>query len=198
MNNDPEQNETLIDALRSYGLREDIKKLHNEIMPGMQKAQVKTTPVLRLSRLISRVAAAILLLVLGTGIFLYIDTTAESLYSKKYIPYEASPQRGGSEPSNTRAIKEFENAQYLLQTNQPGRAIHSLEKILENNISSGKRTLNDDVEYYLALAFLKDRQAEKAYELFTKIHNDPHHLYHDQVSDWDLLRLKILSWKNKQ
>jgi hypothetical protein len=68
---------------------------------------------------------------------------------------------------------------------------------LNENRSGGKKVLNDDAEFYLALAYLKKGETKKSTDIFQKIHDNKNHLYNDQVTDLFLFRLKLLALKNK-
>ena len=195
MNNEEENNDTLNDALRSYGLKQDIKRIHSDMMQSMSARQ-KSAPVKSMFPVLLRVAAAILILVAATGIFVYTSSTPESLFENKYHPYEQSAQRGDNVPPGM-IQKKFEEGQSYLRNGDAESAIITFAGILNENARSSEKVLNDDAEYYLALAYLKDKQPENALPILEKIHSDKNHLYHDEVTSWYLLKTKIAAWRNK-
>jgi hypothetical protein len=198
MNNEAENNEDLKDALKSYGLKAEISRLHKEIMPGMPQIKSSPVPVFSIGRLLTRVAAAILIFCVGTVAIIYFTNSPQQLFEKNYVPYENSVQRSGNKNIQSEAANNFITAQQYLENNQPGEAIQSFEKVLAIDSATNQKILKDDAEFYLAMAYLKHNQSSQAYAILNKIHNDPNHLYHDQVSRWFLIKLKIVSWKNKK
>lgn len=196
MTNDPENNESLKDALKAYGLKQDIQRIHMEMMTGLKYDQRNMYPVRSMFRFAGKIAAAVLILIISTGIFIYFNSTPANLFESKFFPYEESAQRGNeAKPS---VIKEkFLQAQSFLRTGDTEKAILTFAEILNINSGSAEKILNDDAEFYLALSYLKADQPDNALPLFQKIHDDDNHLYHDQVSDWYLLKVKIAAWKNR-
>ena len=192
MMNDPENNDTLKDALKAYGLKQDIRRIHNEMMPVLKKK----APVRSLFSYANRIAAAILVFILATGIIVYFTSTPANLFNNKYEPYEESAQRGNS-PAASEIKNKFTQAQTYLRTGDTEKAILTFAEILYINSRSQQKILNDDAEYYLALAYLKADQPANAIPVFQKIHDNKNHLYNDEVTDWYLLKVKISAWKEK-
>lgn len=195
MNNEEENNEALHDALRSYGLKQDIKRVHGEMMQSMRKPAT-TAPVRSMFSVIMKVAAALLILVFATAIFVYTTSTPQSLFESRFHPYEQSAQRGDKKPTGN-IQEKFDEGQSYLRNGDAPKAIVTFAGILSENARSAEKVLNDDAEYYLALAYLKDQQPENALPVLEKIHGDENHLYHDEVSSWFLLKAKIAARKNK-
>ena len=194
--NDPENNETLRDALRAYGMKKDISRIHNEMMSQLKPGEKKIAPVRSLFSYAGRIAAGILIIVLAAGILVYMNSTPASLFSDKYVPYEESTQRGNA-PSASDIKTRFTEGQTFLRNGDPEKAILLFAQILNTNSTAPQKILNDDAEYYLALAYLKADQPENALPLLQKIHDDRNHLYHDEVTGWYLMKVKIAAWKNK-
>lgn len=196
MMNEPENNETLVDALKVYGLKQDINRIHKEMMPSLKSSEKNIAPVRSIFRYAGRIAAGILFLVIGTGIFIYFDATPENLFSNKYVPYEESVQRG--DPPAASAIKrKFLEGQKFLNSGDPLKAVLIFSEILRSNTQMPEKILNDDAEFYLALSYLKAEEPSLALPLLQKIHDNPDHLYNDQVSGWYLLKVKIAALKDK-
>lgn len=192
MTNDPEENENLRDALRSYGLKQDIKRIHNEMMPALKRKP----PVRSLFSYANRIAAAILILIVSAGILLYFTSTSSNLFNSRYEPYEESTQRGNAAVASEIKTK-FLEGQKMLEEGNAVNAINIFTEIIESNRESNDKILADDTEYYLALAYLKANQPGNALRIFQGIQNNKTHLYNDKVTDWFLLRVKIASVREK-
>lgn len=192
MINDPENNQTLKDALKAYGLKQDIRRIHNEMMPALKKKAL----VRSLFSYAKRIAAAILLLIISAGTILYFNSTPSNLFDSRYEPYVESAQRGG--PAKASEIKRsFLEGQKMLQEGNTAQALSTFSQIIRINAHSQEKILNDDAEYYLALSYLKAGQAANALPIFKSIHDNANHLYNDKVTEWFLLRVKIASWREK-
>jgi tetratricopeptide (TPR) repeat protein len=198
MNNDAENNEDLKDALKSYGLKGEISRLHKEMMPGMPRIKSTPVPVFNIGRFVSRAVAAILIFCVGTVAIIYFTTSPQALFDKNYVPYENSVQRSADRDLQSAATKNFITGQEYLDNNQPGEAIQSFEKVLAIDSATNQKILKDDAEFYLGMAYLKQNRPSQAYTILNKIHSDRNHLYNDQVSKWFLVKLKIVSWKDKK
>lgn len=195
MNNEPENNPLLHDALKAYGLRNDIGRLHKEMMGELSEKKIHR-PVRFLS-ISLRIAASLLLMIFGVAAYIYISTTSQQLFDRKFVPYEVSVQRSGDSTANGVIFQKFGEAQQYMIQNNPQEAIVSLEELINDNRRRGTVVLTDDSEYYLGLAYLQANEPTKAYQLFNKINRQRDHLYHKQISDWYLFRLRMLAWKSK-
>lgn len=192
--NDAENNKTLHNALKAYGLKRDIGRIRRE-MTGERSVPVRNVaPVKSMFGQFMKVAAAIMLLIIGTAVFIYMDSTPENLFGSKYELYKEPVQRG--EPSRTSEIKtKFLQAQDFIQSGDTEKAILIYSDILHTNSRRSEKIMNDDAEYYLALAYLKAEQPENALPIFENIHNNTAHLYNDQVGSWFLMKVRIAAWK---
>ena len=134
--------------------------------------------------------------IVSFAIVVYFTSTPASLFSNSYEPYHESAQRGNELPaSETRNL--FLEAQQMLHQGNAEKAINLFSDIVAKNVNSSQKVLNDDAEYYLALAYLKAGQPGNALVILRKIKNDKNHLYNDKVTDWFMLRVKIAAWKEK-
>jgi hypothetical protein len=193
MINEPENNDNLKEALKAYGLKHDIRRIHNEMMPTLNRK----APVKSLFSYANRIAAAVLVLIISAAIVVYFTSTPANLFNNKYEPYEQSAQRGNM--PETSAIKtRFLEGQKMLQEGNTVNAINIFSEIIESNKQSNNRILVDDTEYYLALAYLKANKPGNALRIFLNINNNKSHLYNDKVTDWFLLRVKIAALKEKR
>ncbi len=213
--NELEQLQTARQAVRRLGLQQQIAAVHAEMMPQLQRSS--SAPVVSFTRLIMRVAAAVIFLLIGTAAFQYFTVSADSLYNDQYKGYTVAITRDGATVGKIEeayraaryadVLKQFQSvalpelrdhfyagmASMELQY-YPG-AIQFFKNVIEMNQTASSPVFQDDAEYYLALGYLKTNEVEKATELFQKIQSNPTHLYHDKVNTLFMIRLKMAGWK---
>ncbi|MDP9080311.1 MAG: hypothetical protein M3O71_23030 [Bacteroidota bacterium] len=204
-------------AIRSYGLKSQVASVRQQMIQDLKEdrkpAESKIYPFIRSTL---KYAASILLVLSAIGIYMYSTTTSKKLYQEGYQPYKISITRGENTNSNLEAafnggnfnevINIFKNtpnpgsketflaAQSYLSLHQLDNAIQSFNQVLQP--SGSDNNFRDYASYYLALAYIEDNKPVKALPIFEKIHADADNLYHDKVSYWTLLKLRILTFKN--
>jgi len=202
------------EAVRLYGLKQQVGKIHTQmrgtgsVIPISRRNNIQT-----ISRWTMRIAAIVVLAVLGIGVYQYSTLSNEKLFAEQYQPYEIRASRGAETESLVEAaykkkdfpgvIAAFNNSpthvtadyflvgQAYLQQNNAKEAVSNLE--LANASADTSHLYKDESEYYLALAYLKDKQTDKALRIFRKIHSDPDHTFRDKVNRWFLRRLSLTS-----
>lgn len=194
MNNQEEEKQELIDALKAYGLKQRIAELHNEIVPKLAYKETATAKVKTFRPIILKAAAVLIAIISLTAVYIFISSTSENLFNDKYVAYNIASQRSVDSSENAAVLNIFEDGQTALKNNDPRKAIASFSQILSDQTN---KILHDDSEYYLALAYLKAGETDLAYGRFVAISRNENHLYHDEVSKWFLFKLKIVSLKNK-
>ena len=124
------------------------------------------------------------------------DDTGESLLHQAYRTGDMSlvaalyENQSGGEPN-----EHFLAGQaYLALENLP-KASAAFDTQLNANTSLQFKPYQDDSEYYLALAYLKAGNTDKALPIFERIHNELSHAYNKDVSSWFLTQLKWLKRK---
>jgi tetratricopeptide (TPR) repeat protein len=206
------------DAIKSYGLRQRVATIHQEMKRelAVEKKLVRSNWKRRV-RVGMRVAASILVVLLGIGVYQYATVSADKLFAENYQPYTLSVSRGAAETSAmekayheknyTAVIGQFTNlpssnqkenflaGQAYLAIQDYLKAISCFNKIASLNTEGHTAFFKDDAEYYLALGYLKNNELTAADSLFTTIHNNSGHLYNDKVTGAFLRKLKLLSWK---
>lgn len=203
-------------AIRGYGLKHQVASVHREMLDefkSTQKREAKTYSIVRSSL---KYAASIALVLFSIGAYLYISSSPNKLYDDNYMPYTLSVTR--SEATGSDLEKAFNQKHYnavinaftklknpddkeyflagqaYLSTHQANSAIPAFKQVLLSSGSSIR--FKEDAEYYLGLAYLENNQPAKAASVFDKIHNDKDHLYHDKISFWTMLKLKLLVLKS--
>ena len=202
------------EALRLYGLKEQVGKIHKEMRTGAKEAHIEKRNNLRvISRWAMRVAAIIIVAAAGIGIYQYATLSNEKLFKEQFQPYEIRTSRGENNERPIEAayrrkdyaavIAAFNNSsvrstvdyfllgQVHLQQNNPKEAVRILE--LAKASADTSHLYKDESEYYLALAYLQNDQSDKALTIFKRIHSDPNHLFRDKVNKWFLRRVSVTS-----
>jgi tetratricopeptide (TPR) repeat protein len=82
-----------------------------------------------------------------------------------------------------------------LEINDPANAIVSFKAAINLNKSSAEQVYEDESEFYLSLAYLKNKDFDQALELMAAIHDNSHHLYHEYFPKFFIQRVKMLKWR---
>ena len=203
-------------AVRSYGLKAQVASVHGEMMAELGHEEERPATIYRFMRPALRIAASLLVLLSAIGVYEYATVSAGKLYSENYQQYQESVSRGAAETSplekaylagnpalvislsrkmdsTTNKVK-FLTAQSYLATHQYLQAMGLFYTVINSPSSDG--SFKDDAEYYLALSYMGYGKAGRAEPIFQKIYDDKDHPYHDRVSYWTLLKVKLLALKN--
>jgi len=207
-------------------LRSQLKQYHQEINqsqpPGTSvtehhERRIKITAIGK--RRIWLTAASTVAIFVFAGLYYYLSISSEHLFNSQFSPYVVRAYRGT--PSQE-MIALYNAAQYEEYLSRYESDVHqSLQtEFLAGNayLSSGKVTegiavfrdliirnegvpmkdkeYNEDAEYYLALAYLKNNQVQESKRLFDKIASTPHHAYAHLVTNFFLWKLQLLKFKD--
>jgi tetratricopeptide (TPR) repeat protein len=165
----------------------------------------------RLTRILYTAAAFSLMLAVFAS-YLYQKASPQRLFSDYYQHYNRPTMRGSSDGSPLKTayadsnqdavIREFqasrspEPEEYLLagiafiEVKQPGKAIETFQALIQKNKTANSDFFEDDAEYYLAMAYLDNREPEKAMPIFTKIQANPENSYNSFVDEWFMLKIR--------
>jgi tetratricopeptide (TPR) repeat protein len=191
-----------IEGVRQAATKEKVSSLHREMMQELKKdkASAKVINMKKVVRYTMAVAASILLVLVGIQTFKYFNET--------FVEYSVSNERGTA--GNTTTIEiDYKNRNYasvikdaqsnslspkdsfltavsFLQTGNTSSAIQWLNRINANS------PYHQDAEFYLSLAYLKNKDYDKALDLMQQIHDDSNHPYHANISDDVIKKLKKL------
>ncbi len=207
------------DAVKTYGVKQKVAAIHKEMMGEMAATEMpkKTSLVRNIARTSMRIAASLLIVTLGLGIYQYVTISPDKLFAENYQPYALSVSRGATDTDAmekayqqkdfTAVINQFaalsaagqkENfvaGQSYLASNNYSKAVECFKKIAALNVAGSKNIFKDDAEYYLALSYLKNNEFRFAYPIFINIHNNPKHLYNDKITSSVIRQLTLLNWK---
>lgn len=209
------------EMIRSYAMREEIKSIRKAMLQENKSNTSTSSPSFKFYAV--RIAASILLVVVALAAFQYASLSGDSLYAEKAMIYPTETTRSGQEDTDISAeelaisyyrlddfqryIEHYEQltspsikATFLagnayLQLSDNEKAISAFNIVLEQNDPNTLMQFQEDAEYFLALAMIKNGDYEQAYALMETIANNPDHRYHDMVDTFYLWKLKIMQWK---
>ena len=208
------------ESIRQYGLRKQVSAIHGQMMAELTTP--KRNETIATSRKILRysmaVAAGLLLLVGGFMAYNFFSLSPDKIYSSRYHAYSLPTSRSNSD-SVTDLEKAFREKKYSevekLFKSQPAKtaasaflagisnlelkditeAIENFKMVDSLNKASGRNEYQDESEYYLALAYIKNRDYDLSLSILEKIQADPNHLYHRNISARLVKKVKMLKWK---
>ena len=202
------------EAVRSYGLKQQVAAIHQQMMNELQSPVRKISHTRQIARFSIAIAATVLVVFLASVIFKSNNLSSDKLFAENYHSYELSTTRDGvsTETPIEKAYKEkdykqvtllgdrsvnnvkdiFLSAMSYLELKNDNKSIEEYRKVIAKNESAGTNVLKDAAEYYLALACLRTKDYDHALELMNKIHDDPGHLYHEKITDKLIRNVKRL------
>jgi hypothetical protein len=168
----------------------------------------------RLLRLGSAVGALLLSVFMGSKAYQVYLLSPEQLYAETFQPYVLST-KGSADPDGARFenfyrqgamdsiirsarrkvilsdTETFIAGLAYLTADDPFWAIRQLKKIA----GSTGRSYSPEADFYLALAYLKNRDYDHALTVMVKIRRQRDHPYHDKFSPAFIDRVKLLKWR---
>ena len=163
LKNDQElRKEAQITALMIKEFRERQAKQDAEIIEEVL-ASKKKAKIIRLVRW-SMSIAAMFILIAGATIWWNSRLDTEALFTKHYTPYSMQSTLRGGDSNVKKELATLFNQVGTADDISP--VIDKLQKIYDSRYSEYEyRQYADDIAWYLALAYLKDDNIEKAKEL---------------------------------
>lgn len=203
-----------VQAVKKYGLKEKISGIHAEMMSKRDrtpKTKVRTMYFDLRNGL--RIAASILLLLVGYGVYTYVHVSPDNLVSPELQPYSFRTTRNAetSELKQMYENKEYKNVLDLIEQNklnqdednfmkansylglhEYGRSAEYFENILKQHSDT---KYHYESEYYLALCYIKLNKPVEALHLLSLIKADTNHKYHEKVNSTFMWKVKLLKFK---
>jgi hypothetical protein len=194
-----------------------VKENFRAIQPVevLQTSNKNTTRVFRLSKAV-RIAAAVLIIVMGVGSYKFFTVNATRVYEQAFIDYTLPTTRGQASITDIDQVFRQQNwagviatinrlslqdnkALFLsgfahLQLKQYAEAELLFKKVLANNTQSNDDLYRDEAQFYLALSELGSNTSG-AVQLFQQIQADNGHKYHAQAKKIGYFDLQILKIK---
>lgn len=205
-------------VVQIHGLKQKVSTLHTEMMQELhEEPPVKTGLVRRLWKPWVRIAA-VLIAALGVWIiYQYVQLSSRTLFNDQYQAFALHENRGIANSSMIDSLYNTGNDHKVLQLfkqipqptptdcfltgnaamrlNKAATAITCFLLAQQLNQQNHSHLFEDDLPYYLAVAYLQNDQPQKALPLFEKIHGDRSHSYNKRVSSWFLQKLHWLAGK---
>jgi hypothetical protein len=208
-------------AIRSKGLKEQVGKIQEEYIQSLNRAAGITDGISRkhsFFKTFMRVAAVLIFVVAGYGIFEFSTTNNDSLYNSGFISYQLNISRGEEQSQqidslyiaenynavitafNANAQKKQEDyflaAQSYLHLDKPDEAISAFQQIEKMNASTDRKYFVEETDFYLALAYIKAGKISEAEKQLNAITSNKQHLFYNKAEDISRLKLTILKLKN--
>ena len=207
------------EAVNQYGLKEKVNGIHKQMMKEMKtQSPVRSiSNVRRIIRYSVAVAASVLLIFAGIEGYKFYNLSPNNLFAENYTAYELTTTRDGAatESAIEKAYREknfgeviklnessvvsisdiFLTGMSLLERGDIPKAISSFQVVIADTKEDKTTMLKDAAEYYLALAYLKNRDFDQAIELMTAIQHNSSHLYKAKFSNGYINRVKRLKWR---
>ena len=201
-----------IDTIRLNAINERVSAIRQSLEHKPERAIIRNMYAISM-----RVAAICILAVGSAALYKYISVNDQSVYEKQFITYELSNTRGvethnpevqsyqdknwSEVVSNYTKVKNPSNRSIFLaamadmQLRHFPDAVSLLGQIL--NLKSEDHSYRDEAEYYLALAFLMNHQADKGIQLLDKIRADRNHTYYPMALELSAIDMKIIVLKKQ-
>lgn len=203
-----------VQAVKKYGLKEKISGIHAEMMSKRDSAPKTKVRTLYFDfRNILKIAASLLLILVGYGVFTYLQVSPENLISPDVQAYSFRTTRNAeaSEIKDMYEKKEYKNVLDLIEQKTSNHsednfikansyfALHDYSASAEyfENILKQRSTAKflDESEYYLALCYIKLNKPAEALHLLSLIKADTNHKYHQKVNTTFMWKVKLLKFK---
>jgi hypothetical protein len=205
-------------AVRYYGLQQQVAAIHAEMMPAFKTPVRTLSGTRRMIRYSIAVAAGLLLLIGSYLAYQFYTLSSEKVFASNYRSFEAGVLRGDDTDPASGLEKLYEEKEYKAVTalrldraftakehflrgmsfaelNNPAGAIEEYKKVLALNKTKGANLYIEDAEYFLALAYIRNKDYDFALDILHAISGNSAHLYHDRVNRKLIRQVKWLKWR---
>ena len=160
-------------ALLIKEMREEQAKQDAEIIEEVL-AQKKRARIIRFTKWVGSIAA-MFVLVLGGTLLLNSPSGTDKLFQEYYTSYTIPPSKGGDDEAIKEELATLYNKVGTEKDVTP--TIARLQTIYDNIQSNNEAYLDygyyeNDIAWYLALAYIKDHNLDKAKELLKPLSDD--------------------------
>lgn len=224
-------------TIRTQAIRAEVRQVHQSFIPNYrqqthndQESDDQGAPVMPLHDRgagrgrpfgwIMRVAATVLLAVVGYSGYQFATLDRQAVYEGIFVDYRLPTTRGAGSsqlvldslyqagnyaaviqqlttiaPQQQQPRQHFLGAMSHLKLRQYPAAVAQFQALREVNRRSTTPDFEQETDYYQALAELGAGNYERAYTGLENIYNNPRHLFHNNVSRSDLWKIKLLAYK---
>jgi predicted negative regulator of RcsB-dependent stress response len=207
-------------AVQAFGLKNKVGEIHQQMMKELKtETPVKNISGIRkIIRFSVALAASVLLVFVGIEGYNFYQLSPNKLFNENYTPYELGTTRDPGVQTETKIEKAYRENNFtevirlnansvltikdifltgvsFLETGETAKAISSFQLVLIDIKDDKSSALKESTEYYLALAYLKNRDFDQAIELMNTIQENPTHLYKSKFSRKYINRVKRLKWR---
>ncbi len=211
-----ERLQSVVSGIREAGTFNQVSVVRKQFKAGVVATKAPAKIVgFNTGRMVLRVAAAVILIVISATTYKLISVTDTGVYNKYYSSYELSTSRNratsdqldaayrnkewqkvialaGSAPTNK---EKFLLGMANLELSQYEVAINNFNLILSQSGKDAEAYFVDEAQYYLAMAYLASDQSDLALPILNRIKKDSNHLFHSTVESMSV-DLKVLEVKN--
>jgi hypothetical protein len=200
-------------SVHYYGIRQEVAAVHQQFLQQHSKQQSRAGLV-RTLRIVTAAAAIILFFFISFKGYQFYMLSSDKVYEELYVSYQV-PVTRAAEPalftpiSAAFARKDYRSVDSLrkkiknltpddqlltgiaaLEKQDFSRAIKQLQPL-----DSAGNAVQEDAQFYLTLAWIKNGDYDLAIEMMERIHDNPAHAYHKLVSSGEIRDVQMLKWK---
>ena len=205
------------EAVRSYGIKQQVAGIHQQMMDEMKAPVIKIGPTRRIIRISMAVAASVLVVFLSFTAYNFFTLSSNKLFADNYHLFDVSTVRDDNtdETLIEKAYKEkkyqevislaekadgleeeyFLSAISYLEMNNNTKAIEGFKEVLLLNRDVKSSLWREETEYYLALTYIRNKDYDLALEMMNKIQDTPGHLYYKKITGKLIRKVKMLKWR---
>jgi tetratricopeptide (TPR) repeat protein len=179
-----------------------------------ERKTVHSLPAMEVARVLLAVLGGVLLVLLIVAGYRFYRLSPEALYQQAYVEYhlpeegdyllgatrvELAYRKGNYDSviSESKKTQGFTDQDYLLiglahmHRGDFAAAIEPLRLVNLWNESDYRQ----EGEFYLALAYLRNKDYDKALELMQRIRSDPNHTFNPRITNKLVRDVRILKWR---
>jgi hypothetical protein len=210
-------------AIKAEGLKQRVRAIHKEYhQQNNEEKQTEKGKVLKPAfgsslRIVLRVAAILIFIFAGYGVYEYITTSSDSVYADNFIEYDLPNVRGEMKQDNIDSLYRLNNYSSVIEifkskqekkpkdyflaalaylgTGDAKHAVETFQELQQLNSNSSEKYFSEESDYYLALAYIKNGNVKEAQKQLQLITSNKQHQYYQKAKEISQLKMQILKWK---
>lgn len=176
--------------------------------------RVDPLPIKEVGRVLLAIMGGVLLVLLTVGLYRFYHLSPQSLYNQAYVDYRLS-EEGDYELGATRVEQAYRAGNYdsVIRESKKPQGLTDQDFLLiglahmkEGDFSAAIEPLRlvnlwnesdykQEGEFYLALAYLRNKDYDKSLEMMQRIRREPDHVYYGKITDKLVRNVRILKWR---